>query len=196
MSEEIKLRQKIVLRRKHEPVAFTFNGLLKVKCSWREGGVSSDLDLCMFYKRKNGESGGVFSRLYRQKKSDEGSLTEFPFMLHKGDVKADQSNPVAEEQINVAKLDDIETAYVCVLAYDAALEGEDVSFAGCEGRAELMSDAGDYLEVPLDATSSGQLCLVCTIKNEDGENSVVNVSEVMDLSTALNKIPGFELLIQ
>lgn len=196
MSEEIKLKPKIVLRRKQEPAVFTFNGLLKVKCSWKEGIVSSDLDLCMFYKRKDGQSGGVFSKLYRQKKSDEGTLEQFPYMLHKGDVKASSDAPYAEEQINVSSLDEIDTAYVCVLAYDAAIEGEEVSFAGCEAKVELMSDAGDYLEVPLDESLPGSLCLICTIKNEQGENSVINSGTIMDLSSAVEKIPGFELLIQ
>lgn len=196
MSEEIKLKPKIVLRRKQAPAAFTFNGLLKVKCSWKLGVVSSDLDLCLFYKRKDGQTGGVFSKDYRQKKSDEGTLEQFPYMLHKGDVKATPDAPYAEEQINVANLDEIETAYICVLAYDAAVEGEEVSFEGCDGKVELMSDAGDYLEAPLDEAAIGHLCLICTIENNEGENSVRNISEIMDLATAVDKIPGFKLLIQ
>ena len=49
-NKEVKLKKKIVLRQKKDIAAFTFNGLLKVKCSWEEGGVSSDLDLCLFFK--------------------------------------------------------------------------------------------------------------------------------------------------
>lgn len=66
-NKEVKLKKKIVLRQKKDIAAFTFNGLLKVKCSWEEGGVSSDLDLCLFFKRKDGQVGGVFAKEYRQK---------------------------------------------------------------------------------------------------------------------------------
>ena len=195
-NKEVKLKKKIVLRQKKDIAAFTFNGLLKVKCSWEEGGVSSDLDLCLFFRRKDGQVGGVFAKEYRQKKSDEGCLSEFPFMLHKGDVKSSPDSPLAEEQINIASLNGIDTAYVCVLAYDAALNGEEVSFAGCNGKVELMSDSGDYLEVPIDTDKSGHLYLICTIKNENGINSVMNEGNIMDLSTAYNKIPAFSFICE
>ena len=80
--EGVQLKRKVTLRRKEKPAEFTFSGLLKVKLLWQS---STDLDLCMFFKKKDGEVGGVFSSAFRQKKSDLGSLTEFPFMLHKGD---------------------------------------------------------------------------------------------------------------
>ena len=117
-------------------------------------------------------------------------------MLHKGDVKSSPESPLAEEQINIASLNDIDTAYVCVLAYDAARNGEEVSFAGCNGKVELMSDSGDYLEVPIDTDKSGHLYLICTIKNENGINSVMNEGNIMDLSTAYNKIPAFSFICE
>ncbi len=196
MAEEIKLRPKVVLRRKQEPVEFTFNGLLKVICTWNEGGVSSDLDLCMFYHTKDGRDGGVFSSGFRQKKDDLGSLSEFPFMEHKGDVRAGTSNPVAKEQVNVSNLNEIESTYVCVLAYDAGLNNESLGFDGCNGRVELMTDSGDYLEVPIDTPKEGCLYHVCTIKNNDGTNSVVNIGEVLSLAEAYDKIPGFKLICE
>ena len=47
------------------------------------------------------------------------------------------------EQINVATLADIEKAYICVVNYDAAIKGRDVTFADEGGRVEVTSDAGD-----------------------------------------------------
>ncbi|MBQ5360681.1 MAG: methionine adenosyltransferase, partial [Lachnospiraceae bacterium] len=38
----------------------------------------TDLDLCLFFKKKDGEVGGVFSNEYRSKKSDLGTLDKFP----------------------------------------------------------------------------------------------------------------------
>lgn len=81
---EITLKKKITLRRKEEQVAFTFTGKLKVKLLWQS---NTDLDLCLFFIKKNDEIGGIFSNEYRNKISDLGNLEDFPFMLHLGDNK-------------------------------------------------------------------------------------------------------------
>ena len=169
--EGVQLKRKVTLRRKEKPAEFTFSGLLKVKLLWQS---STDLDLCMFFKKKDGEVGGVFSSAFRQKKSDLGSLTEFPFMLHKGDEAEPEAGGESVEQINVASLNDIDTAYVCVLNYSKAIDGEEVNFAQDSGRVEIQS----------------------SIKNNNGENSVMNEGVVMDLGTAFDKIPGFSLICE
>lgn len=110
--EGVQLKRKVTLRRKEKPAEFTFTGLLKVKLLWQS---STDLDLCLFFKKKDGEVGGVFSSAFRQKKSDLGSLTEFPYMLHKGDEAEPEAGGESVEQINIANLNEIDTAYVCVL---------------------------------------------------------------------------------
>ena len=61
---EVTLKKKITLRRKEEQAAFTFSGKLKVKLMWSS---STDLDLCLFFKKKDGSIGGVFSNEYRGK---------------------------------------------------------------------------------------------------------------------------------
>ena len=81
---EVQLKKKVTLKRKGETAAFTFNGKLKVKLIW---GTKTDQDLCIFFKRKDGQVGGVFSNEYRNKKSDLGNLNSFPYMLHMGDNK-------------------------------------------------------------------------------------------------------------
>ncbi len=145
--EGVQLKRKVTLRRKEEPAVFTFSGLLKIKLLWQS---STDLDLCLFFKKKDGEIGGVFSSAFRQKKSDLGSLTEFPFMLHKGD----------------------------------------------EPEPAIQSDSGDYFEVVIDAVEQGHVYHVCSIKNANEENSVLNEGVVMDLGTAFDKIPGFSLICE
>lgn len=191
--EGVQLKKKVTLRRKGKPVVFTFSGLLKVKLLWQS---STDLDLCMFFKKKDGEVGGVFSSAFRQKRTDLGSLTDFPFMLHKGDEPEPAEGSESIEQINVASLNEIDTAYVCVLNYSKAIDGEEVSFAEDSGRVEIQSDSGDYLEVVIDAAEQGHVYHVCSIKNNDGENSVINEGVVMDLGTAFDKIPGFSLICE
>lgn len=191
--EGVQLKRKVTLRRKEKPAEFTFTGLLKVKLLWQS---STDLDLCIFFKKKDGEVGGVFSSAFRQKKSDLGSLTEFPYMLHKGDEAEPEAGGESVEQINIANLNEIDTAYICVLNYGKAIEGEEVNFAHDSGRIEIMSDNGDYFEVVIDAEQHGHVYHVCSIKNHEGENSVMNEGVVMDLGTAFDKIPGFSLICE
>lgn len=191
--EGVQLKRKVTLRRKEKPAVFTFSGLLKVKLLWQS---KTDLDLCLFFKKKDGEEGGVFSSAFRQKKSDLGNLNEFPFMLHKGDKAEPETGGESVEQINVVSLNEIESAYVCVLNYSKAVDGEEVCFAENSGRVELQSDSGDYLEVVIDAAEPGHVYHVCTINNSNGENSVMNEGVVMDLGTAFDKIPGFKLICE
>ena len=188
---EVKLKKKITLRRKQEECAFTFTGKLKVKLFWSS---STDLDLCLFIKKKNGEVGGVFSNEYREKRSDLGSLEQFPFMLHLGDNKEPAPGGEETEQINIASLADIEQAFICIVNYDAAIDQRDVTYADEGGRVELQSDSGDYLEVLADSKDEGHVYCVCSIKNNDGEYALKNESRVMDLATAFDDVPGFALI--
>lgn len=190
---EVQLKRKITLRRKEKPAEFTFNGLLKVKLLWQS---KTDLDLCLFFVKKDGQVGGVFSSAFRQKKSDLGSLDKFPFMLHKGDEPEPAEGGESVEQINIGNLDEIDTARICVLNYSKAIDGEEVNFAQDSGRVEIMSDSGDYFEVVIDASETGHVYYVCSIKNKGQENSVVNEGVVMDLGTAFDKIPGFSLICE
>ena len=188
---EVKLKKKITLRRKQEECAFTFTGKLKVKLFWSS---STDLDLCLFFKKKNGEVGGVFSNEYRGKRSDLGSLEQFPFMLHLGDNKEPAPGGEETEQINIASLADIEQAFICIVNYDAAIDQRDVTYADEGGRVELQSDSGDYLEVLADSNDEGPVYCVCSIKNNDGKYALKNESRVLDLSGAFEQIPGFSLI--
>lgn len=188
---EVTLKKKITLKRKGESVAFSFQGKLKVKLIWSS---PTDLDLCLFFKKRDGTVGGVFSNEYNCRMSDLGSLDHFPYMLHLGDNKEPQPGGEEVEQINVAKLDEIETAYVCIVNYDAANEGRDVTYADEGGRVELQSDKGDYLEVPADSRDSGHVYCVCSIHNNGKENALKNESRVMSLNQAYDDIPGFPLI--
>lgn len=190
---EVKLKRKITLRRQEEEAAFTFSGKLKVNLYWTS---DTDLDLCLFFRKKDGEPGGVFSNAYRQKKSDLGSLDKFPFIEHQGDITTLGPNGEAQEEIWVAKLDDIDEAFVCIVNYGAAIEGEDVTYAQEGGRIEIKSDSGDYLEVLADSADEGHVYCVCSIKNKGGEFALKNESRVMSLGEAFDQIPGFALICE
>lgn len=187
----VTLKKKITLRRKEEQAAFTFTGKLKVKLFWSS---ETDLDLCLFFKKKDGGVGGIFSNEYRSKKSDLGDLNKFPFMLHLGDNKEPAAGSEETEQINIVKLEEIDEAFVCIVNYDAAVEERDVTYAQEGGRVELQSDSGDYLEVLADSTDEGPIYCVCSIKNNDGNYALKNESRVLDLGGAFEQIPGFSLI--
>ena len=131
-----------------------------------------------------------------KRKAISVSLDKFPFMLHLGDNKEPAPGGEESEQINIAKLDDIDEAFVCIVNYGAAIEGEDVTYAEEGGRIEVKSDSGDYLEVLADSSDEGHVYCVCSIKNKGGEFALKNESRVMSLSKAFNEIPGFALICE
>ena len=197
MMEKIPLKCKISLSRKEETAEFSFSAILKVKFLWKS---YNNLYLCLFFKKKDGAVGGVFSSEFRGRKSDIGSLTEFPYMLHLVDEVVSETNDELLEQINITNLNEIEEAYVCVVNYDAEVYEKNVTLVEEGGRVELQSDSGDYLEVIADSADYGSIYCVCTIKNNNGVYSLKKCGcddehpEVMDLSTACEKIPGFKLI--
>ena len=190
---EVQLKKKICLRRKEKPAEFTFSKFLKIKLLWKS---NTDLDLCLFYTKKDGQSGGVFSSMFRQKKSDMGDLQQFPYILHTGDKAEPSQGDESVEQINISNLDEMDVVNIIVLNYGKAINGEEVNFAEDTGRVEIQSSEGDYFEVNIDASEMGHVYYVCSIKNKDGINAVLNEGVVMDLGTAYEKIPGFSLICE
>ena len=186
-----KIRKKIQIRVK-ETYGIPFSGRMKVKLIW---DTEADQDLCIFYKSKEGVEGGVFSNEYRNKMSDLGFLDKFPYILHKGDEKEPEEGEVSSEQVNIAKFDEIDTAYVCIVNYSAALKGSDTSFREYKARIEVQSEDGSVaLQVNADSSDTGCVFLVCTIQNKDGKNYLTNENTVMSLSDAYYDIPGFKLI--
>lgn len=193
MSEEVRLKPKVTLRRKGESAMFTFNEKLKVELVWSS---DTDLDLCGFFKTPDGIIGGVFSNEYRSNKSDLGSLDKFPFMLHMGDRKTPRPGGEENEEIRIKSLDSISELYLCVLNYDKAVEDIPTTFSTDSGRIEITSDTEDNLEVLVDSEEEGHVYLICKITNENGEKKVHNERRVLTLGQAFRQIPGFSLITE
>ena len=109
MAEGVQLKKKVCLRRKEKPAEFMFTEYLKVKLLWQS---STDLDLCIFFTKKDGTPGGVFSSMFRQKKSDMGAQDQFPFMVHTGDEPEPAEGGESVEQINVFKMHGYTAAWI------------------------------------------------------------------------------------
>ncbi len=188
---EVTLKPKVTLKRKGEAAPFTFNEKLQIEMVWN---TETDLDLCLFWKTKDGQEGGVFSNEYNQNMADLGSLDKFPFILHTGDEKTPRPGGESNEQIKVKTIDTLAELYVVVLNYDAAIDSQNVTFSEHSGRVEITTDTGDNFEVPVDDSRAGHVYVVCKIENSDAGKKASNKGDVLTLGQAFNQIPGFKLI--
>lgn len=189
--EEVTLKPKVTLRRKGESAPFTFNERLQIEMVW---STETDLDLCVFWKTKDGQEGGVFSNEYRQNNDDMGTLDKFPFIKHSGDEKAPRPGGESYEQIKVKSIDTLSELFIVVVNYDAATDNKNVTFNEHKGRVEITTDTGDNFEVPVDDERSGHVYIVCKIENGDAGKKAINKGEVITLGQAFQQIPGFKLI--
>ena len=188
---EVTLKKKVTLRRKSDSALFTFDEKLQIDMKWSTG---TDLDLCLFWKTKNGEVGGVFSDGFRQNKLDLGTLDKLPFIQHYGDELAPKGNEEKIETIRIKSIESLLELYVVVLNYEKAVDNIPSTYQEDSGRVQITTDKGDNLEVLVDAEESGHVYVVCKIENSDSGKKAINMREVMTLGDAFNKIPGFELI--
>jgi uncharacterized protein involved in tellurium resistance len=191
MSETVTLKPKVTLKRKGEAAPFTFDERLQIEMVW---STDTDLDLCLFWKTKDGKEGGVFSDEYNQNRDDLGSLDKFPFIKHSGDEKTPRPGGEFNEQIKVKNIDGLSELYVVVLNYEAAIDNQNITFNEHSGRVEITTDTGDNLDVPVDSPETGHVYLVCKIENTDSGKKATNEKRVLSLGQAFSEIPGFKLI--
>jgi len=189
---EVTLKPKVTLKRKGEAAPFTFNERLQIEMVWSS---DTDLDLCLFWKTKDGKEGGVFSDEYNQNVDDLGSLDKFPFIKHSGDEKTPRPGGESNEQIKVKNIDALSELYVVVVNYDAAIDNKNVTFNEHNGHVEITTDTGDNFEVPVDDARSGHVYVICKIENSDAGKRAINKGDVLTLGQAFSQIPGFKLIV-
>jgi uncharacterized protein involved in tellurium resistance len=194
---EVTLKPKVTLKRKGEAAPFTFNEKLQVELVWKlsqEDPPMPDLDLCLFWKTKDGKEGGVFSNEYNQNMDDLGSLDKFPFIKHSGDEKAPRPGGESNEQIKVKNIDALSELYIVVLNYDKAVDQIPSNFSQDSGRVEITTDTGDNFEVPVDDERTGHVYVICKIENSNAGKKAINKGDVLTLGQAFSQIPGFKLI--
>jgi uncharacterized protein involved in tellurium resistance len=202
--EEVTLKPKVTLKRKGDSAdVATFTKLI-VQLSWvleqnaDNTGLGPDFDLMAFYKTKDGRQGGICAEGYNQNKADMGYIDKFPFMeLDKDDKADDDSKPgdEASEILKIAKLDDFEEVYICVINYDDAVENIPAVFGKYKGYVTVKSDTGDHFEVPLDSQESGHVAVICRINNTGARAKLINENMVLSLGKFARDIPGSSLII-
>lgn len=154
-----------------------------------------DLDLCLFYCRTDGRLGGVFSDEYRDSPNDLGSLDRFPYILHRGDRILHTPTGDAGEKIEIVKLDEIESACICVVDYEAALNGLPALFDDARAYVEFSTREGDNHRCNLKSPDSGAVYWVASIcKGADGLQCLKRMRKVLSVAEAAEHIPGFKLI--
>lgn len=187
----ITLEKKIILRRKDEQTTLNFSRELKVKLLWKS---KTDLDLCLFFVKRNGEVGGVFPDEYIVEKRNLKSFEKLPFMLHcNGYVNQSQVDGENIDQIRIFNFDEIDEAYICVINYDAVMSNVDKTFMN-DTHVIMDSDSNDFVDILVDSAEKGSICYVCSIKNENSKYVLKNVSRLVNVEEAYNDIPGFSLI--
>ncbi len=192
--EEITIREK-------SGVIFTFKDEMNVRLFWKAAKSversARDLDLCLFYCRTDGRLGGVFSDEYRDSPNDLGSLDRFPYILHRGDHILRTSTGDAGEKIEIVKLDEIESACICVVDYEAALNGLPALFDDARAYVEFSTREGDNHRCNLKSPDSGAVYWVASIcKGADGLQCLKRKRKVLSVAEAAEHIPGFKLICQ
>lgn len=192
--EEITIREK-------SGVIFTFKDEMNVRLFWKAAKSversARDLDLCLFYCRTDGRLGGVFSDEYRDSPNDLGSLDRFPYILHRGDHILRTSTGDAGEKIEIVKLDEIESACICVVDYEAALNGLPALFDDARAYVEFSTREGDNHRCNLKSPDSGAVYWVASIcKGADGLQCLKRKRKVLSVAEAAERIPGFKLICQ
>lgn len=189
--EEVTLKPKISLKRKGDVAPFTFNEKMQIEMLWSS---DTDLDLCVFWKTKDGKEEGVFSDEFNQNINDLGSLDKYPFILHSPDAKEPKPGGESYEWVKIKTMDSISELHILVLNYDKAIDNLPVTFNQDSGRVEITTDTGDNLEVPIDDDRKGHVYWICAIENTNDGKKVINKREVLSLGQAFSKIPGFKLI--
>ena len=190
--EEITIREK-------SGIIFTFKDEMNVRLFWKAAKSversARDLDLCLFYCRTDGRLGGVFSDEYRDSPNDLGSLDRFPYILHSGDRILSTLTGEAVEEIRIERLDKIEIACICVVDYEAALNGLPVLFDYARAYVEFSTREGDNHRCNLKSPDSGAVYWVASIcKGADGLQCLKRKRKVLSVAEAAEHIPGFKLI--
>ncbi len=184
----VQLKPKVVLKEKGQAAALTMNSQGQVELAWTS---EVDLDLMIFGTAQDGQTIAVFSNLISGNIATMGNTTAFPFMKLSEDAGVGAQGGDNSEDIAMTSLDHIQEVYVVTLNYTDASKGNAVSFSAYDGKVTITSDAGDNLEVPLDATEQGHVAVIAKIVNANRQIQVINENRIISLQDALAQIPGF-----
>lgn len=151
-----------------------------------------DLDLCVFFRSRDGRVGGVFSDEFRSEPGDLGSLNNFPYILHMGDEKEPLPGKIGRELVKVGDPSIFDRLDVVVINYADAIDLLDVDYNDPNGGCTI---GGQSIEAK--PTGRGQAYHVATLsRGDDGALHVQPVNRILPLGEAYDSIPGFPLVCE
>lgn len=199
----VQLKKKVTLKRKESVGISNFSKMI-ITLNWTlqkrsNGELGPDFDLMAFYKTHDGKTGGVCAEGYNQSRNDMGFLDKFPFMQLDQDAAADDDSKEGDEEseeMKIAKLDDFESIYICVINFDDAIEMKQEVFGNYNGYVSVTTDTGDNFEVPMDEKEKhGHVALICSINNKFGTPQLINENKILTLGEFAESIPGSSLVV-
>lgn len=147
-----------------------------------------DMDLALFYKTINNETGGVFSMEYTYKKESEGCLDHFPYIKYMHDCPGQDD---CLEQIIVSSLQDKQRIFICAIDYDAAINGEKTDFSTYGGRLDFVNNGQCFHSILMNNHKAGEIYVFCRIISIGGRFLLEDINDVLTLQEAYGTIPGF-----
>lgn len=204
MEQEVQLKKKVTLKRKGESAEVATFDKMIIALNWTleklpNGELGPDFDLMAFYTKKDGAEGGICSKDYNQNAADMGYLDKFPWMQLDQDAKPSEDSKegdIEDEEMKIAKLDDFDEVYICVINYEDALEGNSATFGNYSGAVTVTTDNGENFEIPLDSMDPGHVMVVCKIDNKSGRPRLINENSVLTLGKFASTIPGSKLILE
>lgn len=172
-----------------------FDVLLGWNCKWEWlKNYSDDLDLCAFYRSKNGGTGGVYPNVYNQKNGTEGALTEFPFMFLMGEDRITQKYN-NEEIIRIANIHEMEVVYFVAVDYKATI-GDENGFNCLVALETIGTEPLVSINYSRNNNEKGHVLILASLKASDSGDLVINnISQLLSLSDAFEIIPGFDSIV-
>ena len=143
------------LKQKGESAEVSSFKQLLVTMKWT---TAADFDLAAAFEGKDGKKGLVYF-------GDLGNLNAHPFMQLSGDEGQGDAGGDNEEQMRIAKLDDMKQVWILVWDYGKVNEGAPARFAGSDVSLNVMDDKGTSYDVTLDTGDMGNVALIATIDN-------------------------------
>ncbi len=148
-----------------------------------------DLDLVVFYKTRDGHSGGVYSEHYSG--GTRGNLAKAPFIELSADAGLGASGGDNREVLKIARLDHFEQLCVCALNYTGASSNDGAGvWKDYDARVEVKTDGGQAFRVVLDSAQPGPVAMICKLLPTFLGSDLVNKSQIMTLEALRQAAPG------
>lgn len=169
----MELKPKVTLQQKGQEAFISLKQLI-VTLKWT---AAVDLDLLAFYRAKDGRMGAVYY-------AEKGDMNSFPYMALDEDMGVGDVGGDNEENLRITQLDDMSDVLIVASIYNKP----DSSFGQYDARVSLTTEAGDNIEVPLNATKTGQWCIVAHIDNNSPMGAKLrNVNKVQQEQPDVNQ---------